>query len=77
MPYEDPAYGDRPSYRSFGGRENDPDRYDEIQRARQAEREKDIAHQQDEIMTDVYQNFDTTGLNDEAESAGPVEGMHG
>ncbi|KAK4502617.1 hypothetical protein PRZ48_006043 [Zasmidium cellare] len=75
VPYEDPAYGDRPSYTSFGDRDNDPDRFDEIQRNRRAEREKEIAHQQDEIMTDVYQNFDDTGLNDEAEGSGSVDGV--
>lgn len=75
MPYEDPAYGDRPSYNSFGDRENDPERFDEIQRERRAERAKEITHQQDEIMTDVYQNFDDTGLSDEAEGSGTVDGM--
>lgn len=75
VPYEDPAYGERPSYKSFGGREHDPDRYDEIQRERRAEREAAMANQQDEIMTDVYQAFDDTKVDEGVEESGTVDGM--
>lgn len=35
-----------------------------------------MAQQQDEIMNDVYQNFDNTEAHEESENAGPADRTH-
>lgn len=61
MPYLDPEYGERPSYQRSKG-------------SRLAEEHK-LAQQQDEIMTDAYENFGNSGTEGE-DGGAPVPELH-